>query len=1235
MQPTSRQQEAITRGGQDVLVTASAGTGKTEVLSRRVLHLLVSHDRPTRIDRLLVVTFTRAAAAELRERIAKALLGRTCPGGGVELADSAVRRRLAQQVDLLDTSHIETIDAWCQRLVRSEFVAAGVDPGFGVLEPPEAGALRQQVLQRLFEWLYRSADELACRARAWIESHREPSDGFLMEMILQLNLFREHLVSPAAWLAEVRRHASQSAAAASDGASELLLAAVAEECNLQLRALSRAAGDGAAPVWMHDYGARLRGWAAAGREALVGVLDEISIYRLPQVNAGSDEESAAIGGAGFRDVEAWFKQRIKERFDTVELQRWMADCAHTGPLLLTLLDLEERYQRDLLAAKQSRGRYEFADIQRFALNLLWDRSKGIGAVPTPIALAVRQRYDHILVDEFQDTSPVQAEIFEAIGRREPQAGNRFFVGDVKQSIYGFRRAEPRLFAERAAATRQGQRNGLVLELTDNFRTHPGILAGLNRLFEQLFEPELGGSPYGESERLTAGRAEIENPTLDADPRISVHVLPWRKEFEEDDESVTPAAAPSLERVEREAGVVAREISDMLRRGVQIPQAAADGRPALRPLRPADIAVLIRTAHVKASQVARMLRKAGIVCAANGRESILDWLEAQDLCHALRLIGQAGQDVPLASYLRGPYVGASESQLLALRRHRPEGDFHQAVSAYRRSGDDAALREILERAFDQLDRWRIAARTLDLPALVRRILQDMDGDCLALSQPAGEQRLAALEALCELAAEFNTGGIHDFVAMLDESQAAEQAPRAPVVGDPDAVQVMTIHASKGLEFPIVFLIDAGSRFNLKSASAALQLHDRLGAGLRFFHRPGRAAWRDVRHALIADASLAREKEEELRLLYVAATRAREKLFIVGHGQARALDAFRAPPSLSPQPVPLVHKLSAACVLDWLAPALRAIELRKFVAVQLETPAPEPDGPNSGATLLPMAHGPPEAQDDDVDSKWVERGAALLQAAAFSGAFPATLSATGVRDLAREGLETAGGRGRAIGSQRLGGFPWESSAGEVATRALAGDADGLALGVLMHQFLRHADLAVLADHAGVEREVMRLLHAGLLSEPQAEGLDRAGLAWFGGTELCAALAGRGSALQREAPFVWGERLGETEELTLVRGVLDVLVADQDGVQVVDYKTDRLRSDEALSARAAEYGWQVRAYAEAVRAATGFPIRRLSLVFLAARQIVEIDPIPLNLPAIWKASRTAGRTPGTFRPVDRPGS
>lgn len=1235
MQPTSRQQEAITRGGQDVLVTASAGTGKTEVLSRRVLHLLLSHDRPTRIDRLLVVTFTRAAAAELRERIAKALLRRTYSGDSVELADSSVRRRLAQQVDLLDTSHIETIDAWCQRLVRSEFAAAGVDPGFGVLEPLEAGALRQQVLQRLFEWLYRSADELARRARAWIESHREPSDGFLMEMILQLNRFREHLVSPAAWLAEVRRHASQSAAAASAGASELLLAAVADECNLQLRALSRAAGDGAASAWMHDYGAQLGRWAAAGREALVGVLDEISTYKIPQGDAGSDEESAGSGGVGHRDVEAWFKQRIKERFDPVELQRWMADCAHTGPLLLTLLDLEERYQRDLLAAKQSRSRYEFADIQRFTLNLLWGRSKGGGAASTPIALALRQRYDHILVDEFQDISPVQAEIFEAIGRREPQAGNRFFVGDVKQSIYGFRRAEPRLFADRAAATRQGQRNGLVLELTDNFRTHPGILSGLNRIFEQLFEPELGGSSYGESERLTAGRAEIENPTLDADPRISVHVLPWRTEYEEDDESGTATAAPSLERVEREAGVVARQISDMLRRGVQIPQTGADGRPALRPLRPADIAVLIRTAHVKASQVARMLRKAGIVCAANGREPILDWLEVQDVCNALRLIGQAGQDVPLASYLRGPYVGASESHLLALRRHRPEGDFHQAVSAYRRSGDDAALRAILDRAFDQLDRWRIAARTLDLPALVRRILQDMDGDCLALSQPAGEQRLAALEALCELAAEFNTGGIHDFVAMLDEVETADQAPRAPVVGNPDAVQVMTIHASKGLEFPVVFLIDAGSRFNLKSGSAALQLHDRLGAGLRFFHRPSRAAWRDVRHALIADASLSREKEEELRLLYVAATRAREKLYIVGHGRGRTLEAFNEPPSRNRQRVPLVHKLSAACVLDWLAPALRAIELREFVAVHQETPASEPDGHESAAAFQPQADAPPQAQDDRVESDWVERGAALLQAAPFSGALPATLSATGVRDLARDGLESAGGRGRATGSQRLGGFPWETRGGDVATGALEAEAEGLAQGVLMHQFLRHADLAVLADHAGVEREVERLLQAGLLSQPQAEGLDRAGLAWFGGTELCAALAGRGSTLQREAPFVWGERLGESDELTLVRGVLDVLVADRDGVQVVDYKTDRLRSDEALSARAAEYGWQVRAYAEAVRAATGLPLRRLSLVFLSARRIVEVDPVPLDLPAIWKASRAAGRLPDAFRPVDRSSS
>jgi ATP-dependent helicase/nuclease subunit A len=636
MRLTARQAAVVQARGGDLLVAASAGAGKTEVLTRRCVELLADPAQPGRIDRFLIVTFTRAAAGELRIR-----LGNMLTAAAEASTDRAIRRHLRQQASLLDCAQIGTIDAFCQRLVRAEYLAAGIDPGFGVLDPAEATLLRKSVRRDLLEWVYWAHDPVAVEARAWIESQRRPDDSALDNLLEQLNRWREQRLDPEAWFAACRARVELPERELGEDARRRLTEALDAEFAAQLSALASAESDTA----VDEYIDRLRDWrqALAEPDGLNAVILAMAGYR----PAKGDTPLLAVV------KKRWWDARLKKVWSPEQVSLWFESLPHAARALRMLLDLESRYNAALQAAKSRRRAYEFADIQRFALNLLYDGSAALGR-PSALALRLREQYDHVLIDESQDTNAVQLALFEAVGRGG-EAGNRFLVGDVKQSIYGFRGAEPHLFAELAQAFRSGSRPGRVLPLTDNFRSHPGVLSALNACFARLFSADFGGVDFTQDEKLTAGRADLQNPALDASPRVRIELI------DEPDDEHTPGddadddaddgGDDELERIEREAWRIAAHIRDLRDRRCPVLERGPDGAPRLRPFRYFDVAVLLRTARFKAGQVTRVLRAAGLPCVASGRESLLDVLEVQDLLGVLRLLVHERQDVALAAYLR--------------------------------------------------------------------------------------------------------------------------------------------------------------------------------------------------------------------------------------------------------------------------------------------------------------------------------------------------------------------------------------------------------------------------------------------------------------------------------------------------------------------------------------------------------------------------------------------------------
>ncbi len=1240
MKVTEQQRRAIEARGTDVLVSASAGSGKTEVLALRCAALVADADRPCPVDRLLVVTFTRAAAAELRSRVARKLREQFRTG------PTAHRAYLRRQLARMGAAEICTLDAWYARIVRDHFGAAGVDPRFEPLSADEARMLREETLDGLFEDIFAGREAgVGPAVLEWLRRSGNSEDRFLRDMVQAADEFESRLVSPSEW----RRGARVSHEAADSGAAAraVLAPALLAELELQRDALAAwlsAAGGAGATGRLPAYFACLGEWSAALKtspEALLGVIDAWEECPLRAARRGS-----AAPPFESQVRELWLNKRLRGAWKDV--REWIGSAADASHLALTLLDLVAAFQTRLRRAKRERGVCEFADVQRMALDLLGgpEREQGGPRTPSDVALALRERYEHVLVDEFQDISPIQAETLRLVSRGGSGGpGNRFLVGDVKQCIYAFRSADPRIIVATAAAMDRGDAGGLVVPLTDNFRAHARLIDAINAVFVAVFRAELGGAAYDDRHRLVARRDELPNRVLDAAARFEVHVLEapasgGRGEREPDEDSDGAAAARQpLEQIEREAALVAERIRDMLAGGVEVLD-RVDGRPVLRPLRYADVAILARKGVANTALVARALRSARIPCIAGGREKLLESMQVSDLRSVLALLVDRDDDIAMAAYLRGPLVGLTEPELAAVRAAGPRGSYAGAVERYARHGPDGALRERVAGALRGLDAWLALSRTLELPALIRRIIRDGDLESFALGLPAGEHRVEELRALQRFASGFPPGsGVGEFVQYLDDLAQREVEPETPVSAGADAVRVMTIHAAKGLEFPVVFLVGTGAELRRAGRTPVVRFDEALGLGLSFNDVRARRVIRDARYASFRMSAQRAALSEEMRLLYVAATRARELLVVVGHAPApvqpiAARDEPRPAAAGEVAPlgeVPLITLLSARSMLDWVrigVAAARAAEGGPNALVQecehgLEAAVTGGGGGEAGKLSAPSWTAGDEA--------WVARAAATVAAPATLEAanWPAVLAASELKTRTVRG-RTGDGRAEAmqvaLRPPLVGGGRPGAARADVDLETVRWDAAGGAVrGTACHRFLQHADLQRLSSAAAVADEAQRLSERGLLAASDVPLVPADDVAWFFGETMGRQVASAATRVRREVPFVRALPIpapgdARPDDFLLIRGQIDCILDEADGLTILDYKTDALESDAEVGERVAHYGPQLTAYGWAAGGILARPVARLVLVFLRARRI-ELVPMTRDPEGVLRSVVVSG--------------
>ena len=1182
IQLTPSQQSAVDNEGGGLLVSAAAGSGKTRVLVERLFRHVLGEEQ-CHVDDFLIITYTRAAAAELRSRIAQELTER--------FAQSPGDRHLQQQLLRVYQADIKTIDSFCTGLLRENIHLLDTGSGrsltadFRVLDENEAMRLRRRVLPRVLENFYDQLTEGGALLAGGFGFGRD--DRNLEELVLTLYDKIQSHAYPERWLERQRDVWRETPGDAGETVYGRLilerLGRKARHWSAQLLAGVREA------AWDANiskcYGPGFRSAAAqlaALEEACAAGWDAAAACQLvyPRLTPVRRCENPELK----RRLQSQWNRCKKEMAAaqgvlSATADQAGADLAGIAPAMEALLTLCGQFASAYSQEKLRRNVTDFSDQEHYAVRLLL----GEEGTPTELARQVAARYREVMVDEYQDTNEVQNAIFSAVSR---EGRNLFTVGDVKQSIYRFRLADPTIFLEKyrryphAGEAADGEPRKILL--SQNFRSRRPVLDATNFVFRNILSREMGEMDYGDEEQLHFGADYLPERT---DCGTEFHLLDLPAGRGEDE---LPISRPLAE-----ARFVAERIRELLDSGFPVTDEDTHG---LRPCRMEDMVVLMRSPGPRLRHYARALEEQGIACATQEREDFFSTMEVAVVYALLQILDNPRQDVPLIAVLRSPLFGFTPDKLAILRGRHPAGDFYEALAASR----DPVCRTFLER----LAVLRSHAKDMCVHRLVWHLYNELNVLGVFGAMDGGDQRRENLIALYEHARAFESAGykgLFSFVSHLRFLlENGEQPPTASgsVSG---GVRIMSIHKSKGLEFPIVFLADLNKDFNKMDFQAPVLVHPQLGLGPMYVDLE-----RHIRYPTVArqaiEGQLSREmRAEEMRVLYVGMTRAKEKLILVASMQnaPRRLAELAA---LSALPVPPETVDGARSMAEWvLLPLLErreAAPLRAAADMEEGICAAEDDsswtvGYHDGLSCAhPVFQGgaperpPVETADFDpavLDYRYPYQPECRL---------PTKLTATQLkgREKDQEIAENT------VQPYRRTSFDRPLFlAGE---RPLTADQRGTATHLVMQYLPLDGDVAkTLAD----------LTRRRLLTEEQAAAVDASSIRRFLASPLAAQLR-QAERVEREYRFsllvpaadYYPQASGSDQ--VLLQGVVDLFAETAEGLVVVDFKTDYVTA-ETLEERTQFYRPQLTAYSAALERILEKPVIRRVLYFFRTGQTVEV--------------------------------
>lgn len=1197
---TKEQQSVIDLRDRSILVSAAAGSGKTAVLVERIITMLTRQEDPLSVDELLIVTFTEAAAAEMKERIRTAIEKKA--------QEDPFNEHLRQQATLIHSASITTIHSFCLSVIRENFHVIDLDPSFRIGEEGELKLLERDVLQELLEEKYEKKEE---RFLAFSESYASgKSDRKLEEIILRLYEFSRSCPDPEGWLADCVRacqihsgeelartpffafvreevdHAMETAASLKDQALALCLEPdgpymYEEMLESDMKNVERFRQ--AAAYSQYRQAAEQISWKklAPNRDKAV------SKDKAERVKKLRDELKKAV----VFPAEQYFSQTEEEV---------LAGLAACAPMMEELKDLTEAFAVRFEEKKRSRGMIDYSDMEQYALRILTEKTED-GLRPSACGRVYQEQFREVMIDEYQDSNLIQEAILTSVSRTWQGRNNIFMVGDVKQSIYRFRLSRPELFMEKFDTYRIYEGEGTDsptqrIDLFKNFRSRPEVLDSVNALFRRIMIPELGGITYDDRAALWPGASYPESQGNETE----LLLIDGSPEEELEEEAGEKLSSRKLE---------ARAVADCIRRLLKEQMVTDKETGKLRPVRYGDIVILTRSIKGWSDVFMEVLLEEGIPACAGTKEGYFETREIGVLLDYFRVLQNEKQDIPLTAVLSSWFGRLTDEELARIRIACPDRRFCEAVEQYRSQGEDPALREKLAACLDKMDYFREKASYTAIHELLWEILDDTGyGDYVA-ALPGGEQRRANVDMLAQKAMAFESTsyqGLFNFVRYIEQLQKYNVDYGEASVSDEnaDTVRIMSIHKSKGLEFPVVIAAGMGKGFNTQDIKGNILIQASLGVGMDVVDLQRRTKAPSFYKQVIQRKEKLENLGEELRVLYVALTRAKEKLILVGTAKdpAGKLEEVR--------PLSFGDLSRASSYLDWILPAVAAgaspfqveiLDLKELVRRQVQE---EAEGIFTKRALEDW--NTQETYDSGMKENLEEQFSYRYPYPDLEGRkLKFTVSELKKREYLRElSLEEPGDAGE---------LPFEEP--DVVPliprfRAAEEELTGASRGSAYHRVMELLDFTEEYSEESLAAAVRAMEESGRIAPEMARCVRTGDILEFTRCESGRRMleASRRGQLFREQPFVIGvdmeevypDSAGGEEDKILVQGIIDVWFQEEDGLVVLDYKTDQVQTAGQLTEK---YHAQLDYYAKALEQLVGRPVKEKIIYSFTLREEINL--------------------------------
>lgn len=1258
---TSEQKRAIDTRGCNLLVAAAAGAGKTAVLVERIIKKITDEKNPVDIDKLLVVTFTNAAASEMRERIGDAITR--------ALDENPDSRRLQKQLTLLNKSSITTIHSFCLDVIKNNFHLIDLDPGFRIGDETECTLLKQETMEEMFEERYDGENREGFLSL--VECYSGSRDDYaLQEMVLNLFEFSKSTPWPNIWLremAEIYNVDDEFDFGASPFADIIMksikieLMGLYEEINRAIDIIKR--GEGLDPylsVYQRDGGRleELIGYCDNSFNSLYEGFNNLEFDKLPRCGKDADKEK--------QERVKKIRDGVKKRLNAIRDDIFISDSESIKrefeflyPLMYCLSELVIEYGNRFQAKKREKGIIDFNDIEHLCLEVLINEE----GAPSETALKLMDKFDEILVDEYQDSNMVQEVMLRAISKQDSQNPNMFMVGDVKQSIYRFRQAKPELFLDKynKYPDTEGSRDMKIL-LYKNFRSRKEVVDSVNYIFKQIMSRSIGELEYDSKEALNPGaiypdpeeisstcggpvelhlieknQASQENPENQGDSSEEFQLESLRdssqlfQEADEEDEvQVGLEDEDDLDSVQIEARMVGARIQELMnsKDGKEFKVFDKNAR-GYRPLEYRDIVILMRATSNWAPVFMEELNLLGIPVYADTGTGYFNTTEVKTVMSLLQIIDNPLEDIPLLSVLRSPIGDFTEEELIEVRLMDGECYFYEALEK-KSMEDDELSRKALD-FISRLNIWRRKSRLMSIDGFIWYLYIETGYYAYASAMPGGVQRQANLRLLFERAKQYEETsyrGLFNFINFINKlKKSSNDMGSAKILGENEnVVRIMSIHKSKGLEFPVTILSGCGKSFNMMDLNKSILLHHALGFGPDYVDFKRRLAYPSITKQALRKKIKLENLSEEMRILYVAFTRAKEKLIITGSIKDIEKTSPRWQSSLDciEEKLPEYEVYKARNYLDWICPAVLrhkdCNDLREITAVQesFDKALIEDESKwrvkywtreevlRRTGSKGNQAEEQREVRDSSEEihhsEYWqeVQRRLNFEYQYKMSSKLPTKLTVTELK-------------------RRFNGDLNDENSTHVFTPGIVKKPGfleeekgltGAEKGTIMHLIMQHLDLNKISSMEEIKEQIEKMIQNEMLTEKQASSARVDRLLGFFRSDLGQRML-KSHCIKREIPFFIELKSTEiypslaedrySDETILLQGIIDCYFEEDGEIVLVDYKTDYV-NDENVSLIKEKYRTQIDYYTRALERMTGKSVKGKYIYLFSKGEVLE---------------------------------